>query len=92
MKVELSSWGAEDFSENPVLFLAVGFGRMGWRFAGPVWGVGDIVSGSSSEPEVEGDWVRSPSPIASGGQRDEMTLNHLFEVMLCGMPQETNMQ
>lgn len=66
MKDELSSSGAEDFSENPVLFLAVGFGRMGWRFAWPVGSLGDMFSGSSSEPEVEGDG-RIPLPDFRAG-------------------------
>ena len=33
-----------------------------------------------------------PPRFFERGQRDEVTLNHLFEVMLKNMPHETNMQ
>lgn len=80
----------KNFRKIPVLFLAVGFGRSWLIIAGPFDGDSDLFR-SSSEPEVEGERTL-PQPICELGQREDVTLNHLFEVMPNRMPHETNIQ
>ena len=77
--------------KSPVIPFAVGIGRLWLMFAFAFDGGLDGFPGHPLSPRWRESGL-SPNRISSGANVNEVTLNHLFEVMLKNMPQETNMQ